>query len=85
MTEAKTKRLRRQFIAQNNLEIASKEQQEFEKNIRKYNRLPKNNFFLFKFTYRKANKTGGGPKPNVDFPDPDPDIFRSFYMIFGSI
>ena len=25
---------------------------------------------------RLAGKTGGGPQPEVDFPEPDPDIFR---------
>ena len=26
--------------------------------------------------HREKNKTGGGPEPEIDFPEPDPDIFR---------
>ena len=41
-------------------------------------------FFTLKFIFRKANKTGGGPKPDVDFPEPDPEIFRCFTSKFRS-
>ena len=42
----------------------------------------KTNKILHHYFFRLTNQTGGGPMPDVQFPDPDPDIFREYMFIY---